>query len=182
VSENEVENLKLSAGASKAPVGIVPMHPLYGMARVLEDSAVKYAPYNYMALPLKDALASYDSALLRHRISCTKLGGEVTPESYASLDPDSGLPHIFHILDGLMILATLMIRDGVLPLDPGQGKRKIASLADALEKRVRQTIKVVPSVATPQTVEIENCPIPNCSACKRVQELDGKPNVKGVDQ
>jgi hypothetical protein len=130
---NEVENLKLRAGASKAPVGIVPMHPLFGMSRVLEDSAVKYAPFNYMAQSLVDALESYDNAVLRHRILCTELGGRVTPETYAALDDDSGLPHIFHMIDGLMILATLMIRDGVLPLDPGTGKRKLASLTPQQE-------------------------------------------------
>lgn len=129
---NEVENLKLRAGKSKAPLGIVPLRMLYGMARVLEDSACKYAPYNYMAQPLKDALESYDSALLRHRIACTLIGGQVTPESYAELDEDSGLPHIFHLLTGLTILATLMIRDGNLPLDPGPGRRKRKQ--DAIEQ------------------------------------------------
>lgn len=124
---NEVENLKLSAGASKAPIGIVPMHALYGVARVLEDSGVKYAPGNFMSQPVSDACASYDSAQLRHRIECSNLSGLVDPTSYAALDDDSGLPHIDHMIAGLLILRTLMIRDGMLPRDPGQGKRKIAS-------------------------------------------------------
>jgi hypothetical protein len=124
---NEVENLKLSVGASKPPVGIVPMHPLLGVARVLEDSAIKYAPFNYMAQGLADALEAYDSAELRHRIEETLLGGQVTPESYAAPDADSGIPHIYHRIADLMILASLMIRDGVIAADPGQGKRKVAS-------------------------------------------------------
>jgi hypothetical protein len=121
---NKVDNLKLSSGANKSPVGIVPMHPLLGVARVLEDSAVKYAPFNYMAQPLADALSSYDSAELRHRIECTSLGGEVTLETYATPDGDSGIPHIYHRIADLLILASLMIRDGVISADPGMGQRK----------------------------------------------------------
>lgn len=128
---NEVENLKLSVGASKPPVGIVPMHPLLGVARVLEDAGVKYAPFNYMAQPLADALESYDNAELRHRIETTLHGGQVTPESYAALDADSGLPHIYHRIAGLLILASIMIRDGVIPADPGQGRRKRKAVDEA---------------------------------------------------
>jgi hypothetical protein len=119
-----IENLKLIAGASKPPIGIVPMHALFGVARVLEDSGCKYAPGNFMAQSVSEACESYDSAQLRHRIKCTPLSGLATPESYAALDDDSGLPHIDHMISGLLILRTLMIRDGVLPEDPGQGKRK----------------------------------------------------------
>lgn len=143
---NEVENLKLSVGASKPPVGIVPMHPLLGVARVLEDSAVKYAPFNYMAQALADALESYDSAELRHRIAETLLSGQVTPESYATPDEDSGLPHIYHRIADLMIIACLMIRDGVIKADPGQGHRKQKAVDEAkaraeLDKAVQDTAK-----------------------------------------
>lgn len=124
---NEVENLKLRAGANKAPIGIVPMHALLGASRVLQDSAVKYAPGNFMAQSVADACESYDSGWLRHRILCSPLSGLVTPQTYAALDADSGLPHIDHMIAGLLILRTLMIRDGVLPEDPGQGVRYLAA-------------------------------------------------------
>lgn len=164
MSENEVENLKLRAGAAKAPVGIVPMHTAYGESRILEDSACKYAPFNYMAQPLADALESYDSALLRHRIACTKLGGQVTPETYAELDEDSGLPHIFHMITGLKILATLMIRDGVLKLDPGPGKRK--QLADTEKHLVELAQEIGRAGVTVDEGDI--CPFgeAGCAACK----------------
>ncbi len=124
-------NLKLvGASATKPPLGIVPMHPLVGVSRVLEDSAMKYAPYNYMVQPVLDAIEAYDSAELRHRLASTLLGGQVTPESYAALDPDSGIPHIFHRIAGLLILASLLIRDGVISEDPGMGKRKRAAFAE----------------------------------------------------
>lgn len=129
---NAAGNLKLrGASATKPPIGIVPMHPLVGVARVLEDSATHYAPFNYMAQPVLDALEAYDSAELRHRLASTLLGGQVTPESYAALDPDSGIPHIYHRIAGLLILASLMIRDGMLAADPGMGKRKRASFGAA---------------------------------------------------
>lgn len=125
---NAVENLKLRAGAAKPPIGIVPMRALVGVSRVLEDSGCVYAPGNFMAQPVHDAASSYDNALLRHRMQCQPLSGLVTPESYAALDDDSGLPHIDHLIAGLLILRTLMIRDGMLPADPGVGKRKRAAM------------------------------------------------------
>lgn len=129
-STNAIENLKLvGSSARKAPLGIVPMHGLVGVSRVLEDSGVKYSPGNFMAQSVGDAVESYDSAQLRHRLQCTPLSGLVTPATYAALDDDSGLPHIDHMLAGLLILRTLMIRDGMLPEDPGIGKRKQAASA-----------------------------------------------------
>jgi hypothetical protein len=125
---NSVGNLKLRGTSKhKVPLGIVP-RATAGIARVLEDASVVYAKGNFLAQPLADAIEAYDSAMLRHRAACTPLSGIVTPESYASLDDDSGLPHIDHMLAGLLILRTLMIRDGVLPEDPGMGKRYRASV------------------------------------------------------
>lgn len=136
---NAAGNLKLrGASATKPPLGIVPMHPLVGVARVLEDSGIKYAPFNYMTQPTIDALEAYDSGELRHRLASTLLGGQVTPESYAALDPDSGIPHIYHRIAGLLILASLMIRDGLLSADPGMGKRKRAAFEGT--QRPRPTV------------------------------------------
>ncbi len=126
---NEVNNLKLlGTSASKPPLGIVPAHGLVGAARVLEDSAIKYAAGNWIAQSADDAASAYDSAQLRHRLARTPLSSVVMAADFAALDADSGLPHIDHEITGLLILRTLMIRDGVLPEDPGQGLRKRASL------------------------------------------------------
>lgn len=123
-----MENLKLLGGSKdKAPLTNLPYHGLVGSSRVLQDSSIKYAPGNFMSQPIADAIEAYDSAYLRHRLSNTPLSGVVTPESFAALDEDSGLPHIDHMITGLLILRTLMIRDGVLPEDPGRGKRKRAA-------------------------------------------------------
>ncbi len=124
---NEIENLKLQAGAAKAPLGIVPMRALVGVARVMEDAGAKYAPGNFMAQHVSDAVQSYDSAQLRHRAQCQPLSGIMTPDSFAEFDDDSGLPHIDHMIAGLLILRALLIRDGVLPEDPGIGKRAAAA-------------------------------------------------------
>lgn len=160
-TEKNPENLKIAAGASKPPVGIVPLHPLLGMARVLEDSSVKYAPFNYMVQSVAEACESYTSAELRHHIQSTLLGGQVTPESLAAIDEDSGLPHIFHRITGLFILATLMIRDGIIPADPGVGKRKRASMcpgADGAECPAPEPLYDEPC---------DGCPGVNKGACCR---------------
>lgn len=123
-------NLKLTSDSmKKPPLGLVPMHALVGVCRVLEDSGIKYTPGNFMEQAVSDAVEAYDSAEMRHRLLCTPLSGIVTPETYAALDSDSGLPHLDHMIAGLLILRTLMIRDGVLPEDPGMGNRKRASVA-----------------------------------------------------
>lgn len=153
-----VGNLKLQgASMSKAPLGIVPMHPLKGVSRVFEDSDVKYAPGNFMEQACADALAAYDSADLRHRLESMPLSGRVTPESYATLDPDSGLPHIFHRISDLLIIATLMIRDGLIPEDPGMGKRKRASLEPA---PVVGTFTQEAKAGTLTTVAFNSAPYP----------------------
>lgn len=125
---NAIENLKLRSGSmSKPPLGIVPMRALVGVSRVLEDGYVFYAPGNWAEQPLADAAQAYDNGEMRHRAGCQPINGLMSPAALAALDPDSDLPHIDHQIAGLVILRSLMIRDGVLPEDPGQGKRKRAA-------------------------------------------------------
>lgn len=127
MSKDQASNLKLRLnGPSKPPLTLVPYHALVGVARVLEDSEIKYSPQNYIEQSLADAAAAYDSAQLRHRLASTPLAGGITPESLAAIDADSGLPHIDHMISGLLILRLLLIRDGLLAEDPGPGRRKRA--------------------------------------------------------
>lgn len=131
VNYERATNLKLrGASMTKPPLGIVPMRGLVGVSRVLEDGYVHYAPGNWAEQPLDAAAQAYDNAEQRHRAQSQPLNGLMTPESLATIDPDSGLPHIDHQIAGLVILRSLMIRDGVLPEDPGMGKRKRARLDD----------------------------------------------------
>jgi hypothetical protein len=171
---SEIENLKLRGGSmAKPPIGIVPMHPLKGVARVFEDSAIKYAPGNYMAQGIEDAIEAYDSAELRHRLDTTPLSGLVTPESYATLDPDSGLPHIFHRIADLLIVATLMIRDGVIEADPGQGKRKRAVSAPAREPESSLNCRCMSTPIFVSADEIEQ---------ERIRESNAKPLIDFVHE
>lgn len=130
-----IGNLKLSGPSKqKVPLTLLPLHALVGPARVAAYGARGYAPGNYIEQPLDTALAAYDSGRLRHHIACTPLNGVVTAQSYAALDEESDLPHIDHEIMNLLILRTLMIRDGVLPEDPGYGneppKRVTMTLAN----------------------------------------------------
>lgn len=148
-----MENLKLRSGSmAKPPLGIVPMRALVGVARVLEDGYVFYAPGNWAEQPLEDAAQAYDNGEQRHRMQSQPLNGLMTPQSLATLDADSGLPHIDHQIAGLIILRSLMIRDGVLPEDPGLGNRKrkamqpepdrtSAGIANELAKREQEGLR-----------------------------------------
>lgn len=67
-----------------------------GIARVLTFGAKKYAPYSWRGVP--DAKERYWSALMRHLIEWRQ--GEW-------LDPESGMPHLWHAACNLMFLYEL---------------------------------------------------------------------------
>ncbi len=106
-------------GAKKPPLGILPLRALVGAARVLANGDAKHAPGDWIKIPLLQALKVYTDAELRHRSATQELSGLFTAESFSNLDAESGLPHIDHQIMNLIILRALMIRDGILPEDPG---------------------------------------------------------------
>jgi hypothetical protein len=117
-----VSDQKITAAANKAPLGLIPQVALVGAARVFGYGARKYAPGNFYNASLADGAGQrYVSAALRHLATMQDPNGLHTPESLATLDPESGLPHIDHVLCGLMMLRLIMMKDGALPMDPGVG-------------------------------------------------------------
>lgn len=116
------EDQKIKQAASKVPLGLVPKRALVGAARVFGYGARKYAPGNYYSATLADGAGErYISAALRHLSEMQEPNGLHTTESLASADPESGLPHIDHLLCGLMMLRSIMVKSGALPVDPGVG-------------------------------------------------------------
>ena len=73
---------------------LVPWDGLEGALRVLEHGARKYSPDNWRKVP--DLVERYTNALLRHQTAI--LLGE-------DLDPESGLPHAYHVLCNALFLA-----------------------------------------------------------------------------
>ncbi len=113
---------KIKTAAGKPPLGTVPQQSLIGPSRVFQYGSKKYAAGNYYLASLSDGAGGrYVSAALRHLADMQLPNGIHTGESLAACDVESGLPHIDHVLCGLLMLRTIMVKDGVLPVDPGVG-------------------------------------------------------------
>lgn len=114
---------KIKTAAGKAPLGLVPARALVGAARVFQYGAKKYAAGNFHKATLDDgAGARYIGAALRHLAEMQEPNGLHTPASLAAIDPESGLPHLDHVLCGLMMLRSIMVKCGAIAVDPGEGK------------------------------------------------------------
>lgn len=79
--------------AGKLPWSLLPLDALEGIVEVLTYGAKKYAPDSWKTVP--NAVRRYTDAMRRHQVSID------AGEKY---DPESGLPHIFHIACNAMFL------------------------------------------------------------------------------
>lgn len=126
---------KIKTAANKAPLGLVPQKALVGPARVYGYGARKYVAGNYYNATLEDGAGQrYVSAAMRHLAEMQLHNGLHTPESLAALDPESGLPHLDHVICGLMMLRTIMVKCGALPVDPGIGNEPPKALAKLVDE------------------------------------------------
>lgn len=132
---------KIFMAAKKAILGLLPIRALCGVARVFGYGAKKYAAGNFHTATLADGAGQrYVSAALRHLLEMQEPNGLHTPSSLAALDDESGLPHIDHVLAGMVMLRAIMIKDGALPIDPGEGKDPTMAKLSALV--TRETIAI----------------------------------------
>ena len=116
------DDLKIKTAAGKVQLNMMALRALKGCNRVFTFGGKKYKIGNFLLATMADGAGSrYMGALLRHMADLQGLDGQFTPESLANLDPESGLPHIDHMLCGLIMLRAIMIKDGVLAEDPGEG-------------------------------------------------------------
>lgn len=113
---------KIKTASGKAPLGLIPAQALIGPSRVYGYGGRKYVAGNFYEATLEDgAGARYVSAALRHLGDMQLPNGLHTPESLATLDPESGLPHLDHAICGLLMLRAIMVKCAALPADPGVG-------------------------------------------------------------
>jgi hypothetical protein len=113
---------KIKTAAKKPRLGLIPRKALIGVARVFGYGAEKYAPGNFLTATLDDGAGErYSSGLERHLSEMQGMNGLYTPGSLASIDEESGLPHIDHAICGLLMLRAIATKDGALPVDPGEG-------------------------------------------------------------
>lgn len=117
------DDYKIKTAASKPPLALVPQRALIGPSRVFGYGGKVYAPGNFLNASLSDGAGQrYVSAALRHLSEMQESNGLHTPESLAAVDLESGLPHIDHVICGMIMLRSIMVKDGALTVDPGIGK------------------------------------------------------------
>lgn len=118
-------DLKAGRRGLKAPLHWVPMWALLGVSRVFAYGAVKYLPGNWVkAAQEKEperALEDYLSAAQRHWAAIQE-ADEGGIACWDKRDPESGLPHLDHLLCSLIMLRGIGQKAGLLPQDPGKGK------------------------------------------------------------
>lgn len=112
---------KIKTSAGKLPLDMLPLSSLAGAARVYGYGGRKYAPGNFHTADDDDIARRYVGGLLRHLMLAQNPNGLFDLAHIAALDDESGLPHIDHAICGLVMLRALLIKRGVLPLDPGIG-------------------------------------------------------------
>lgn len=115
------KDFKIATASKKAPLGMVPLRALKGVARVLQYGARKYAPGNFLEASLVNGAGErYASAALRHLSDMQDLNGLFTLEGLGEIDDESGLPQLDHVLTGLIMLRAILVKEGVLDSDPGE--------------------------------------------------------------
>lgn len=114
-------DFKIATAEKKVPLNLIPLRALKGAARVFQYGAKKYAKGNFLKAMISDgAFERYIGGLLRHLASTQDLTG-LFPENGVELDEESGLPELDHMICGLIMLRAILIKEGVLPEDPGIG-------------------------------------------------------------
>lgn len=117
------EDLKIKTAAGKAPLQMLPLRAYIGPGRVTQYGRKKYAPGNYLRATLGDGCGErYAGAALRHLAAMQEDNGLWTRESLGRLDVESGLPELDHAICSLIMLRSILVKEGVLAEDPGEGK------------------------------------------------------------
>lgn len=170
---------------SRPMLSILPYNGEVQGSRALEYGADKYSRANYFGPPPAnvdpvDRFLEYIDAAKRHlgkiaqAINIAKGTGGDARAACACLDdeasggfPASSLPHIAHVIAGLMIAVECGVTDGLLPADPGQPWKKDALYASVLEKRG------APAQGLPQKDDPD-------AERRRVERLPGSPPPSGA--
>lgn len=113
---------KISRAAKKPAMFLIAWRSLIGVARVSAYGAKKYLPGNWYNATLADGAGErYLSAAGRHLMEMQLPNGTCTRESLGALDHESMLPHIDHAISSMIMLRGLLVKESVLPQDPGEG-------------------------------------------------------------
>jgi len=122
IKDNTFTDQKITQANKKPRLASIPLRALMGVARVFGYGAKKYAKGNFINATVADgAIERYFDATERHLAGMQNIDGTFDVESVAHLDEESGLPHFDHLLCSLIMLRAVLIKEDVLPLDPGEG-------------------------------------------------------------
>jgi hypothetical protein len=104
-------NPKTRAGALKVDLSLVPAASLIYQALAMEQGAEKYGPYNWRHE--KVSASTYIAAAERH-LQAYKDGEDI--------DPESGKPHLGHIIASMGILVDALVTGNLIDDRPPAGK------------------------------------------------------------
>jgi hypothetical protein len=136
---------KIALAALKVPLYLLPLRALQGVARVFGYGAKKYAKGNWALATDDDAAERYAGAILRHLEGMQNPNGTFTGYSASQADPESGLPHLDHLLaSAIMLRGILQTRRyptavPFLAEDPGPGRAPPGAIALTYGTRATQT-------------------------------------------
>lgn len=103
-------NPKDLVGAKKAPLGVVPMALLVGVAPAMHVGAQKYGPFNWREQPVQ--VMTYLEAILRH------ITAFIDRQDVAE---DTGISHLAHAGASIGILMDAFASDNVIDNRPIEG-------------------------------------------------------------
>lgn len=100
MADADALNPKDAIGRSKPGLNCMPIAPLFQAGQVMKGGADKYGRYNWR--DAKISASVYFDATLRHL--CAWWGG-------AENDPESGLPHLAHVIANMTLVLDAQAHD-----------------------------------------------------------------------
>lgn len=136
--EEKATNPKDVIGVKKVPVSVIPSPAILELGLALMAGARKYGRHNYRVAKVRFSV--YYDAAMRHLMAAWE--GE-------ELDPESGLPHLAHVMACMAIL--IDARSGNFLVDDRPPSIHTEGWVQELNEEAARLIELYPDAAAPVT-------------------------------